>query len=153
MYRARIIAENLSGDDIASAPSAYVAVYQPVPTRTLCKDPFAPENAVQVDMTVSSGDSTSLVEDVTEHHPLGRDGDPVFLRAWTGRERQFELTATSHQDYYRLLELLGTPSRSLLLQWPEGGQTYIRVRNWQETRIRRGQYRVSVSGSQTLRPA
>lgn len=151
LYRATLQTTTSTGDVLSSAPSAVVAVVLDAPARTVIKDPFQPENAAIAN--VWPGDQAQQAEDVAELHGAGRDDDPVFLRSWVGRTRSWELSALSDLEHYRLLQLIRS-SRSLLLQWPEGGQTYVRVTGWQETRTTIGLYKtISISGAQTARPA
>jgi hypothetical protein len=151
MYRATTLTTTTSGDILSSAPSAPVAVVLTPPIRSLLKDPFQPENAAIVN--VWPGDEGSRTEDVVELHGFGRDGDPVFLRSWSGRDRSYEFSALSDLEMYRLTQLIDS-GRPLLLQWTEGGCHYVRFRSWQAERTRVGYYKtVSASGAQTARPA
>jgi hypothetical protein len=150
VYRARTLAD-YSTDTIASDYSTYLPAYLAPPIRSLLKDPFQPERATIVN--VAPGDDTGLSEDATELHGMGRDSDPVFIRSWTGRTRSFELSALTFGDYDRLVKLLGSP-RSLLWQWPEGGQEYVRVTAWTANRTRPGFWKtVAVSGALTGVPS
>jgi hypothetical protein len=150
VYRARTLAD-YSTDTIASDYSTYLPAYLAPPIRSLLKDPFQPERATIVN--VAPGDDTGLSEDATELHGMGRDSDPVFIRSWTGRTRSFELSALTFGDYDRLVKLLASP-RSLLWQWPEGGQEYVRVTAWTANRTRPGFWKtVTVSGALTGVPS
>lgn len=152
MYRATINATDSTGNAISSTPSVPVMVYMPTPARTLIKDPFQPENAAVASVAYSAGDSTSQVTDTTEHHPMGRDRDPVFVRSWAGRDRQFQLVALTDLEQYRLDQVLPS-SRSLLLQYPEGGQQYVLVRSLEENKWQRGRFRYTLGAAETARPS
>lgn len=152
IYRARIVASNVSGDAIASPNSEFTAVYQPVLIRSLVKDPFQPENAVVCGVNLAAGDQTASANDAVEHHPSGRDRDPVRITVWAGRTRQWTFVAVTQEEKYRLRQLLPS-TRHLLVQWPEGGQTYLQVSSWQEEKFARSGWRFVVTANETRRPA
>lgn len=149
VYRAQTVATYIT-DTIASDYSNYLPGYLTPPARSLLKDPYQPERAVICN--VWPDDDTSLVEEANELHAMGRDGDPVFLESWRGKARAIELSALSYGELDRLMKLLAS-SRSLLFQWPEGGQEYIRITSWSFTRTRPGTYKtISLVGSITNTP-
>lgn len=151
LYWARVASLSATGQAVASLDSTAVHVYQEPPARTLIKDPWQPENAAICN--VWPGDTVAATSDTTELHPMGRDGDPVRLTAWTGKQRAYDLSALSDLEYYRLVQLLPS-TRPLLWQWPEGGQTYGYVNSWGATRTRPGYYKtITVQVSETTRPA
>lgn len=150
LYWARTTALTSTGQAIASLDGTPVHVYQTPPARTLVKDPWQPENAAVCG--VRPGDSADSVTDATDLHGSGRDGDPVRITTWSGKQRSFQVNALSDLELYRLLQLLPS-TRPLLWQWPEGGQTYGYVTGWSATRVpRRGLYQVTVQVSETARP-
>jgi hypothetical protein len=151
MYRVRSVAAQGSAQ-VASAWSNPIPVYMDPPTAPVLKDPFQPENACVVRET---GHPRQRREDATEFHLSGRDGDPVVLRDWIGgRDGKLTLFAGSHLELYRLQQLL--PSwRALLLQHPEGGQTYARFTDYGEDPklMAAGYFEVDCSYVETRRPA
>jgi hypothetical protein len=150
LYRARMTA-TVSGTAVASAYSAYVTTLLTAPTRTVLKDPFAPERPAVV--SVRPGDSAGSMRDAVELHPSGRDGDPVQITSWSGRQRSLELSVLSDAELRRLSLLLDS-TRPLLLQWPEGGQTYGYVTSWSPTRVVRGRYHsITAALTETARPS
>ena len=153
LYRATFVGLNPTGQSIASATSALAAVYMTPPTTVLIKDPWQPENAVVAHR--APGGTTGWDEDVTELHPMGRDGDPVFVRSWvSGDKGTLTVHLLNDLERHRLEQLIPL-SRPLLIQWPEGGQSYARITAQSTERLGGVPERstVTLAWTETARPA
>jgi len=137
MYRAATQVDAGAG---AFARSAYTFY---IPTQI---DPFGGEEAILKDPQQPAWDtlvrvqqrSETIDEDVTQAHPV-RPNDrqpygkrPVIVSDWiSGKNGQMSIFVDDDETWYRLQTLLHT-NRALLLQFPEGGQRYVRFmgRSW-----------------------
>lgn len=130
IYRARMSGV-LSGNRVTSAYSAQVTTLLPGPVSAVLKDPLDPSLATTVGEL--DGHDRQQNEDASTFHLAGRDGDPVVLRDWIGGlDGKVTLLAGSFAELRRLRDLYPS-SRALLLQHPEGGQTYLRITSRQES--------------------
>lgn len=130
IYRVRI-AGTFSGNPVTSNWSTYVSAYLPAPAQAVLKDPLTPALAATVNEL--DGHDRQQEEDATEFHLAGDDGNTVVLRDWVGGlDGKLALFAASFADLRRLRALYPS-SRTLLLQHPEGGQTYMRFRDRRES--------------------
>jgi hypothetical protein len=108
-------------------------VYNTRPKYSVLKDLYNPDNAVVI--WYAPGDTASRDEDVTELHPAGRDGDPIFSRNWgSGDKGTLTVAAPTSLDLAQLQQI--DTSRPMLVQWASGGQTYVRILGRPITRIR-----------------
>jgi hypothetical protein len=137
MYRA---ATQVDAGEGAFARSAYTAY---VPTTI---DPFGGTEAILKDPQQPAWDTLvrvqelgeSISEDFTEAHPV-RPNDrqpfgkrPVTVSDWiSGKNGQASIFVDNDETWLKVQALLHTP-RTLLLQFPEGGQRYVRFksRSW-----------------------
>jgi hypothetical protein len=157
MYRAQILASAPDGTSVSSAPSIPVSAYLDEPTRNLLKDPGQPENAMIVAIDKDWSEQQSV--DATILHPLGRDAaalgtpDPIQIRDWLGgQDGSYTLSTLTELDLYRLRNLTGT-NTPLLIQWAEGGQTYVLVSDGSATqRVNSTTFRTTLKTVQTARP-
>lgn len=153
LYRARLTA-TLSASALASPYSAYATVYPAAPARGILRDPFRPDRPVPIWREDSGGLRMTIPEEAETFRPLGRDADPVTIRDWIGgNDGSVTLAVTSDADLLRLLDLIRS-ARPLLLQWPQGGQTYLRVisRETSPVMLERGAWTVPISYLETARP-
>lgn len=153
LYNAYTVASTTGGQSIASPRSTPVPVYMAPPTLPLLKATFAPgtENAIVIYR--APGDTSGPDEDAEELHPAGRNKDPVVSSNWVSGERgSLTLHLLDDESWYRYQQLI-PGARALLIQWPEGGQMYVRVTSQQVTHVR-GTYRqAAISYTQQARPA
>lgn len=99
-------------------------VYNTPPRYSVLKDIYNPDNAVVI--WYAPGDTAGREEDVTELHPAGRDGDPVFSRNWgSGDKGTLTVVAPTSLDLAQLQQI--DTSRPMLVQWKAGGQQYVRI--------------------------
>jgi hypothetical protein len=137
MYRAWTEIDAGDGNFARSAFATYV------PAQI---DPFGGPYAILKDPQQPAWDllahvqarSERIEHDFTEAHPI-RPNDrqpygkrPVMVSDWiSGKNGQLTVFVDNDEDWYTLQALLHTP-RTLLLQFPEGGQRYIwfRAPSW-----------------------
>jgi hypothetical protein len=160
MYRAwtEIV---LGNEDVSrSAFATYVPTMINPPGQGvwILKDPQQPAWDLQVHVEQISG---TIEEDLTEAHPV-RPNDrqpygkrPVIVSDWiSGKNGQATITLLTNEDWFSLQSLLHTP-RTLLLQFPEGGQRYLRFtsRSWPRDKPRAlGVHRIVVDFTEMSRP-
>jgi len=152
LYWARVSATTATGSTVASADSTAVHVYNDPPARTLLKDPYQPENAYLC--RILADQDFTQDEDAATFHVLGRDGDPVVWRDWLGGvDGRIAVFAASDLERYRL-DQLHASARPLLIQWAQGGNTYIRItaRTLHPQMISKGYWRYEFSYVQVGRP-
>lgn len=152
LYWARVNATTAAGLPIVSVDGTAVHVYNDPPARTLLKDPYQPENAYLC--RVLAEQDLTQDEDAAEFHVLGRDGDPVIWRDWLGGvDGRIAVFAGSDLERYRL-DQLHPSARPLLIQWAQGGNTYIRItaRTLRPQVISRGYWRYEFTYVQVGRP-
>lgn len=142
LYRAKNELAFPDGTISASPYTSPVAVQGPPAPglgNWVLKDPFDPRFDALVCVT---GISESIDEDQTEYHPIrpvaavGFGQRPVFASDWiSGDNGQLTLTVSGDRAWWGIRQLLGA-RRSLLLQFPEGGQRFIRLgsRGWPRRR-------------------
>lgn len=158
MYQAQILAAAPDGTSVSSAPSIPVSTYMDEPTRNLLKDPLQGENAMIVNIAPDWSEQQAV--DATVFHPLGRDAaangtaDPIQIRDWLGgQDGSYVLSTLTELELYRLRNLTGA-NTPLLIQWAEGGQTYVLVADGSATaRSSRELFRTTVKTVQCARPA
>jgi hypothetical protein len=144
LYRASTIAAYSATSSGVSPTSTWVPAKLGLldgGTSVVLKDPQNPAHDIRI-----RGDGLSEVisEDQDSQHPIrppavqGFGQRPVITSDWiSGVGGSITLTVTDDLDWYRLLQLLETKS-ALLLQFPEGGQRYVRLagdRTWARTPV------------------
>jgi hypothetical protein len=149
MYRVTLLG-TYNGQAIASLPSSVVSTYMAPPATTLIGDPFQPENKA---MLKRDGRTEEVqIEDGTEFHPLGRDGDPVVLSDWiSGYNGEMVCGFENNLELYRLKNLFPA-RRSLFIQWHDGGIRYIRVSDRKISYSKTGLGLFTVEYLETARP-
>lgn len=143
----------VAGAVVSSVPSAPVAVYSAPPARAVLSDPFQPENTL-VARVLAGGMRVSQDEDAGVFHPLGSDGEPVVWRDWIGgKDGSLSVFARTDNELYRL-DQLHPSARPLLVQWAQGGCTYIRItrRAQEPVAVGKGYWRLDVDYLETGRP-
>jgi hypothetical protein len=153
LYTAYTSGLTTTGATMASARSTPVPLYMALPAKALLKDPFQPENALQCRIMVADH-RLSQDEDAGTFHPLGGDGDPVVWRDWlSGKNGRISVFAKGNLERYRL-DQLHPSARPLLVQWAEGGGTYIRVvgRSFAPIQLPNGYWRADFDYVETRRP-
>jgi hypothetical protein len=152
LYDAYLSATLNVGQTIASGRSTPIPVYMDLPATTLLKDPFQPENAMVCQILADH--AVTQDEDAGVFHPLGADGDPVVWRDWlSGEDGTIAVFASSELERYRL-DQLHPSARPLLIQWAEGGGSYIRITDRKKTPLKlpAGYWRADFTYVQTRRP-
>jgi hypothetical protein len=144
LYRAATIVAYPSGTNGTSPSSTWVPAKLALldgGTSVVLKDPQNPAHDIRI-----RGDGLAEVisEDQDTQHPVrppavqGFGQRPVVTSDWiSGVGGSITLTVTDDLEWYRLLQLLETKS-ALLMQFPEGGQRYVRLtgdRSWTRTPI------------------
>lgn len=140
-YRARNEVAYPDGTVTSSAAAAMVAATRPPvpgPGKWVLKDPYDPGLDSLVEVT---GVAELAAEDLTTVHPirpeeLGGDGQrPLTFSDWiSGADGHLAVAVLSDREWARVRALLWA-KRTLLLQFPEGGQRWIRInqRGWPRT--------------------
>jgi len=144
LYRAATIVAYPSGTNGTSPTSTWVAAKLSLldgGTSVVLKDPQNPAHDIRIR---ADGLSEVISEDQDSQHPIrppavqGFGQRPVITSDWiSGVGGSMTLTVTDDLEWYRLLQLLETKS-ALLLQFPEGGQRYVRLagdRTWARTPV------------------
>lgn len=152
LYDAYLSSTTPAGQAIASPRSTPVPVYMDPPAWSLLKAPFVPggENALLVYR--APGDTSAPTADLTELHPAGRDRDPVITQDWVSGERgQIMLHLFTDLDLYRLQQLVPA-SRTMLIQWSNGGQLYCRITDQPIIRVRGTYATATLTYTQQARP-
>lgn len=128
IYRARSVT-TVSGSEVAG-PWIYYNNYEPAPASTLLRDPYEGENVLRVKRDGRSGESGT--EDVSVWHASGRNEDPITLSDWRGGQDGSMTLAWETAVEKKTLEDLVRSTRPLLVQWFDGGASYVRFmsRDW-----------------------
>ena len=104
------------------------------------------------DVSLDGLNIVAPTEDATELHPAGRDKDPVITRDWVSGERgQLLLHLFTDLDLYRLQQLVPS-SRTMLIQWSNGGQLYCRITDQPIVRVRGTYATATLTYTQQARP-
>jgi hypothetical protein len=139
LYRAATIAAYPSGTNGASPASTWVAARLALldgGQSAVLKDPNDPAHDLRIRIPAIS---ERISEDVAEYHPIRPSAVQAFGQRsvitsdWiSGVGGSITVQISDDLDWYRLLQLMETPG-ALLLQFPEGGQRYVRLtgdRSW-----------------------
>jgi hypothetical protein len=144
LYRAATIVSYASGTNGTSPTSTWVPAKLALldgGTSAVLKDPQNPAH----DIAIRSDSLAEVIsEDQDQQHPVrpaavqGFGQRPVITSDWiSGVGGSITVTVTDDLEWYRLLQLLETKS-ALLMQFPEGGQRYVRLsgdRSWTRTPV------------------
>jgi hypothetical protein len=144
LYRATSIAAYTSGTNGASPASTWVASKLALldgGTSAVLKDPANPAHDLRIRV---QSISEQIGEDSTEVHPIRPPAvqafgqRPVITSDWiSGVGGSLSIQVTDDHEWHHLLQLLETKG-TLLLQFPEGGQRYVRLtgdRSWSRAPI------------------
>jgi hypothetical protein len=131
LYRARnnyapANTANLASVDIAASMAV---VYTPATGRYVLKDPLQPER--NTTLLVLEGTQERIEEDVTSLKPSGGDYEVSFSDFMGGVNGQLQLYTVGEREWAPIYDLIRQP-RTLLLDLPEGGHRFIRIkrREW-----------------------
>jgi hypothetical protein len=120
-----------NANNMGSAPSQYVTMLLPAPARTMLRSAVDPMLHVAVNRRRQA--SFARVEDAQVYHPLGRDGGPVKIRDWVGGEDGQLIVITSNEAQLARLDALVASGDILILQWAQGGRSYVMLTDRQYT--------------------
>lgn len=122
IYRARSVT-TVSGQEVVG-PWVYYNNYEPIPATTLLRDPYEGENVLKLKRDGSASENNE--EDMSVWHASGRNEDPITLSDWRGgQDGSIKLSWDSALEKKIIRDLVRS-TRPLLIQWFDGGATYIR---------------------------
>lgn len=141
MYRVRAEAA-VAGVIVASVWTYASGLVMTLPRFTLLKNPLKPEQALVAWREPEMSESQS--ESATIHYPLGASR-PIKIRDYLGgHDGKLTLNYRSNEEL-RAIRDLYQESGALLIQWFNGGQTYILVTERTHSKIRSGWGTVELS--------
>jgi hypothetical protein len=129
IYRARQVT-TITGQSV-SGPWAYYSSYVASPTTTIIRDPYQPDNVLLAKRDGRSSEANTA--DMATFHAAGRDGDPITLTDWVGGRDGSMIIAWESVLEERLIRELVRSPRPLLVQWHDGGASYVQFVSWEWT--------------------